>query len=196
MQNKIISLIPSEDLKAEIKRVGHLFSDEELARIIIDCAPTVHDVGVMLEEFSAFVKDPSFSEYIRRLGIEKQQKDAFEREPGCQGRCLNGEVCINHLNVKYPVIAGRGEVVSYPDAKGHLRMGVVLYDYGAVCEDYCIVPTDSEAVSEHRYENEFASLNYVFPPHAEKVEQSCIDSKTLDDIAAFMEFWNSLRGTN
>lgn len=196
MKDRIISLIPSESLKKEIKRVGHLFSDEELARIIIDCAPTVYDVGVMLEEFSAFVKEPSFSSYIRSLGVEKQKKDAFEREPGCQSRCLNGEVCINHLKVKYPVIAGRGEIISYPDATGYSRMGIVLYDHVAVCEDYCIIPLDSKTVSEHLYEKEFASLNYVLPPYAEKVDKDCLDTKTLGDINDFMEFWNSTGGTN
>ena len=196
MKDKIISLIPSESLKKEIQRIGYTFSDEELARIIIDCAPTVYDVGVILEKFSSFVKDPSFSAYLRELGTEKQEKDAIEREPGCQSRCLNGEVCINHLDVKYPVFARKGEVISYSDTNGGTRMGVVLYDYDTVCEDYCIVPLDSATIKGHLYENEFADHDHIFPPHAEKVDMSTLDEKTLDDIKAFMEFWNSLGGAN
>lgn len=192
MKDKIISLIPSESLKKEIQRSSYTFSDQELARIIIDFAPTIYDEGVMLEEFSAFVKDVSFSEYIRRLGIEKQQKDALEREPGCESRCLNGEICINHLDVKYPVFASKGEVISYSDTRGRTRMGVVLYDYDTVCEDYCIVPLDSSTVKGHVYENEFADHDHIFPPHAEKVDVSTLDQKVLDDIKNFMEFWNSL----
>ncbi len=108
---------------------------------------------------------------------------------GCDGCCFEcSRPCARNHDISFPCFIRHGDPVKWTDHSGRVSFGIALFGGDEPCEEYYVIPLDSERILLHDFKNMHYDHEHILAPLAERITADELPERMRADYFACREF--------